>query len=125
MGVRIGLDMTEIERIEAMMQKDGFLDRILGPEERRYYEEKGLKAESVAAAFCAKEAFSKALGTGVRGFLLKEVEVLHDALGRPYYSFSGAAAELVQKERLHFELSITHTKTTAAAVCAAVSEDTI
>jgi len=68
--IRVGLDMTEIARIQKSMEDhDRFAERILGERERAYYEEHGMKAESVAAAFCAKEAFSKALGTGVRGLL--------------------------------------------------------
>lgn len=69
----------------------------------------------MAAAFAAKEAFSKALGTGVRNFKLQEVSVGHDALGAPYFVFTGSAKEIVEERGLTFSLSLTHTDQVAAA----------
>lgn len=124
MKVKVGIDLVEIDRMEtAIHSSERFLQRVLGPREREYYESHGMKTESLAAAFAAKEAFSKALGTGVRDFSLNEVEVLHDDLGCPHYGFSGRAEALVEEQGLSFELSLTHTKTTAAAVAVAVKED--
>ena len=62
----------------------------------------------------AKEAFSKAVGTGVRGWSLREVEVLHDSLGKPVLRLHGRAAQ--QFSDYAFSLSISHTDTMAAAV---------
>ncbi|MDD5886577.1 MAG: holo-ACP synthase [Oscillospiraceae bacterium] len=123
MQIKVGIDLTEIDRIAENLGSEAFLRRVLGEEERAYYQEHGMRAESIAAAFAAKEAFSKAMGTGVRGFLLKEVQVAHDDLGRPFYRFSGTAAEMVEARGLTFELSLTHSKTTAAAVAVAYKED--
>ena len=58
-------------------------------------------------------AFAKALGTGLRGFALNEVEVLRDALGKPYFALSGRAA--ARAEGLVFSLSLTHDGGYAAA----------
>lgn len=124
MVVKVGIDLVEIDRMEkAVNSSERFLQRVLGKREQEYYEAHGMKTESLAAAFAAKEAFSKAMGTGVRDFSLREVEVLHDELGCPHYAFSGRAEELVHKTGLSFELSLTHTKTTAAAVAVAYKED--
>lgn len=124
MTIKAGIDLVEIDRMAAAVESsDRFLQRVLGDREREYYEAHGMKTESLAAAFAAKEAFSKAMGTGVRDFSLREVEVLHDELGCPHYAFSGRAEKLVKETGLSFELSLTHTKTTAAAVAVAYKED--
>lgn len=122
MKVYTGIDAVDIVRIKKSMKKQNFLTKMMGPDEYAYYESKGFPPESVAAAFCAKEAFSKAVGTGIRGFSLSEVEVLHDVLGRPYYQFTGKAKQLVDSKHLQFELSITHTDSTAFAVATGVKK---
>lgn len=119
MKIVTGIDSVEIARVEKLMEKERFFTEILGKEEYAMYQKRGLKAESIAGAFCAKEAFGKALGTGISGFSWNEVEVLHDEKGKPYYSFSGKAKEIVEAEGLVFDLSITHTKTAATAVAVA------
>ena len=123
MKVLTGIDAVEIDRVKRSIKKPGFLKKVLGPKEYKYYEKKGFPAESIAAAFCAKEAFSKAVGTGLLGrFELREIEVMHDRKGKPYYSFSGKARRTVKKKRLKFELTITHTDTTAFAAATAVKK---
>ena len=119
MKIVTGIDSVEIARVERLMEKERFFTEILGKEEYAMYRKHGLKAESIAGAFCAKEAFGKALGTGISGFSWNEVEVLHDEKGKPYYSFSGKAKEIVETEGLVFDLSITHTKTAATAIAVA------
>lgn len=116
MKIVTGIDSVEIERIKKLMEKERFFTEVLGEEEYAAYRERGLKPESIAGAFCAKEAFGKALGTGVSGFSLNEVQVLHDKKGKPYYHFSGRAEKTVSCGNYVFELSITHTKTTATAI---------
>lgn len=122
MKLYMGIDAVDIDRIKKSMKKQGFLKKVLGENEYAYYEKKGFSPESIAAAFCAKEAFSKAMGTGIRGFSMSEVEVIHDILGKPYYRFSGKAKDLVDSKHLQFSLSITHTDTTAFAVATAVKK---
>ncbi len=120
--LKCGIDTVEIERIEKSLKSPSFLTTVYGERERAEWEKRGKRAESAAAAFAAKEAFSKALGTGIRGFQLSEVEVLHDALGAPYFHLSGKARELSKKAKLKFTLSITHTKTLATAMVVAYEE---
>lgn len=118
-----GIDSVEIRRIEDLMGKERFFTEVLGENEYIEYRERGLKSESIAGAFCAKEAFGKALGTGVSGFSWNEVEILHNEKGKPYYSLSGKAKKIAEREGLAFELSITHTRTTATAIAIAYKEE--
>lgn len=111
--------MVEISRIKMSMMKKGFIERVLGPAERVYYGRSGMPTQSVAAAFCAKEAFGKALGCGISGFGMREVEVMHDSNGKPFFMLSGRAKQLADIRNLSFDLSITHTKSYAMAVVVA------
>ena len=120
--LRNGIDLVEIERVRRAAEKPAFLQRVFGDRERAAREARGKRPEQLAGAFAAKEAFAKALGTGIRGFALSEVEVLHDALGAPYFALSGKAAALADERGLTFALSITHTGTLAAAMVTAAEE---
>lgn len=117
MKIKTGIDAVEISRIKKSMENSRFLSRIFSEAEYKYYKGRGLNAESIAGAYCAKEAFSKAVGTGISGFSFNEVEVLHDENGKPYINLLGNAKRVAGD--LEFELSITHTKTTAMAVVVA------
>lgn len=120
---QVGIDLIEISRMRRALQNRHFFERVFGELERAELEKKRDIPPSAAACFAAKEAFSKALGTGIRGFALCEVQLLHDSLGKPQLQLSGRAAELAQKKQLTaFSVSITHTKEYAAAVVAADRE---
>jgi len=97
------------------MENPRFLPRYFGTRETQYFERKKFAPATVAANFCAKEAFAKALGTGIRGFALREVELLREENGRPYLAFSGKAAALVEASGLRFEVSISHDRHYAIA----------
>ena len=114
-----GVDLVEISRIKKSMMRKGFIDKVFGPSEKLYFAERGMPAQSVAAAFCAKEAFGKSLGCGISGFSMCEVEVMHDEYGKPYFKLSGSAKQLADEKKLSFDLSITHTKIYAMAVVVA------
>ena len=119
----VGIDMIEISRVEKSIQSEHFCQRVFGPEEFEELKSKNMRAESAAAAFAAKEAFGKALGTGLRGFSLNEVQVLHDELGKPFLKLSGQAEKTAREKSLSFALSITHPHEYAAAVVTAFEED--
>lgn len=112
----VGIDLVEIERIEHAMINPRFCRRVLGDAEYSQLEMRGFPIQSVAASFCAKEAFSKALGTGVRGFDLREVELLRGDNGRPSLALSGRALKIAQERKLEFSVSVTHTRAYASAV---------
>ncbi|OJF91642.1 holo-ACP synthase [Alkalibacterium sp. 20] len=86
MIVGIGLDIVEINRIEkAYIRRESFAERVLTSKEREVFSElKGKrKVEFLAGRFSAKEAFSKALGTGIGEIGFLDVEILPDSLGKP------------------------------------------
>ncbi len=113
----IGIDLCEVARMREMIACEGFLERFFSAQERAYIAGRGAAAAQAAAGcFAAKEAALKAFGCGI-AMPLREVAVAHDALGAPYYAFTGEAAE--RMERLgakHMHLSITHEGNMAAAV---------
>lgn len=111
----IGFDLCEIARMEKNAENEHFLHRFFTEREVAFIRSKGKKrAHTLAGIFAAKEALSKALGTGIV-FELKDVEVLHSEAGQPYYSLTGEAEALAGGDR--FLLSISHDGGTAGAVC--------
>ncbi|NLI68074.1 MAG: holo-ACP synthase [Bacilli bacterium] len=89
----IGIDIVEIARIERLMKKnERFVKRILGEKERDEFERlknNRRKIEYVAGRFAAKEAFSKAIGTGIGEIHFAHIQVLHEANGKPYLTAKG------------------------------------
>ncbi len=127
-----GTDLVEIGRIAKSMENPRFLERVYSAEELALLRERA-KADTplhlspsavntAAANFCAKEAFAKALGTGVRGFSLSEVSVLRDELGKPYLSLSGNAQKLVHEQGLTLSVSLSHAKEYATAVVVGLAQ---
>ena len=111
----LGLDLCEIARMEKLLRDEKFLDRWFTEGEIGYIRSRGKgAAQTMAGIFAAKEALSKALGTGI-AFDLKEIGVIHDEAGKPGYVLSGRAAELAEGDS--FFLSITHECGISAAVC--------
>lgn len=111
-----GIDIVEIGRIKKAMEKPKFLERFFSQEEIAYFQSRGLAAQSVAANFAGKEAFSKAIGTGVRGFSLCEVEILRDETGKPHIALSGAAKKIVDEAGISgLFISISHSEEYAVA----------
>ena len=112
----VGIDLVEINRIEKSVKNPRFCSRVLGVTEYSQLALRGFPVQSVAASFCAKEAFSKAMGTGLRGFSMDEVELLRGSDGKPSLMLSGRALEIAKACKLQFSVSVTHTKAYAAAV---------
>ena len=114
----IGIDMIEVERVAAKIQKQDFLERVFSKSEIEFCESNPIKEERYAARFAAKEAFFKALGTGWMGqFTFNEVEVVKDEMGKPGIKLHGTVAEWVaEKEIKKIFLSMSHLKSMASAV---------
>jgi len=113
----VGIDLVRVDRIRSAMERfpSRFRSRIFLESEVNFCEELADKYPSYAGRFAAKEAFSKALGTGLRGTIgWKEIEVCDNERSRPTISISGRARELLAGRRVH--LSITHLPDYAAAV---------
>ncbi|MFN4189898.1 MAG: 2-amino-4-hydroxy-6-hydroxymethyldihydropteridine diphosphokinase [Pseudothermotoga sp.] len=82
MIIGTGVDTVRIDRI-----KESISERILGPRELKEFEKVKDKKTYLASHFAAKEAFFKAIGTGVRNICFKDIEVVHDRLGKPLFLF--------------------------------------
>ena len=88
MIIGIGIDIIEINRIEKVMNRtSSFIEKSFTNNEIEYFKSKGLKGNVIAGNFAAKEAISKAIGTGFRGFGLKDIEVLRDELRKTSCEF--------------------------------------
>ena len=118
MIVGIGNDIIEIERIEKAISKEGFKDKIYTQRELENIKKRGNRAETYAGVFSAKEAISKAIGTGVREFSLIDLEILNDDLGKPYVVVSEKLDKIIKskKEDYQIEISISHSKKYAIAM---------
>lgn len=114
--VHAGTDIIEIDRIKNSLKNPRFLSRLFSAQELKLFISKGLAPATIAANFAAKEAFSKAIGTGFRGFSLSEVSVLRDSVGAPYISLSGNAKKIFMAEKLKMTVSLSHCRTYATAV---------
>ena len=112
----IGTDIIEIDRISnAINNTPMFLEKIFTKREIEQLTRSKLRVESVAGNFAVKEAVSKALGTGVRGFNFKDIEVLRDELGKPVVEVSDKIKELIKVNNYLFNVSISHNRTCAIA----------
>lgn len=113
----IGIDIIETKRLERALQNPRFAEKVFSSAEKEYCEEHGKqKNQSFAARWAAKEAFCKALGTGICGGELNEVEILSGDNGRPYIKLSSAwEKQLPSGAVVHVSLS--HVKEYATAEC--------
>lgn len=94
--MKVGTDIVKISRLEGT--KDSFIDGVLSLNEKEEYQKRNKKAEFLAGHYAAKEAFLKALGTGLSGARLKEIEVHYEKSGAPYLIYQGK----------RYEMSISH-----------------
>ena len=110
----IGLDLLEIDRLErALARRPGLAERLFTDAERAYAAAQARPAQHLAARFCAKEAVSKALSMDV--LRPRDIEV-EGAGGPPTVRLHGAVAARAQELGVVVHVSLTHTRTTAAAV---------
>ena len=118
MIVGIGNDIIEIERIEKAISKEGFKNKVYTQRELKNIEKRGNRTETYAGIFSAKEAISKAIGTGVREFSLTDLEILNDNLGKPYVVVSEKLDKILKtkKEDYQIEISISHSRKYATAM---------
>lgn len=120
--ISTGIDMIEISRIKKSIKKPRFLKFIFSKEEIDFLKKIKFNVQSISAAFCAKEAFAKAMGSGFRGFSFRDINIFHDDLGKPYISLSGNAEKLFSSNILEISLSLTHTKNYACAVVVCINK---
>ncbi|QDP39147.1 holo-ACP synthase [Radiobacillus deserti] len=107
----IGIDIVEIARVATSIKQNvRFVERILTAREQKEYEKLSThrrKVEFVAGRFAAKEAFSKAMGTGLGKLSFQDIEIHNDELGAPHL--------ICQKTNEHVWVSISHSVDYAVA----------
>jgi len=120
MGVCCGVDIVEISRIKHSLESGGeaFKKRVFTEKEIEYCEgKKFAKYQSYAARFAAKEAVSKAFGTGIGQYISwKDIEVINDEKGMPRIELSDKAKELFYSiNGSGISISLSHCKDYAIA----------
>ncbi len=123
MLLKTGVDLIEIPRIQSALERHGsrFLNRVFT--EAEIIECKG-KAEALAVRFAAKEATTKALGTGIGPVGWRDVETLSRRSGEPFLVLHGMAEKVAQYLRIkHWAVSLSHSRENAIAVVVALGED--
>jgi holo-[acyl-carrier protein] synthase len=115
----IGTDIVEVSRIEASIHQfgDDFAKRILATSEFQSYQDSQIKPRFLAKRFAAKEAFSKALGTGLRApATFQNIAVSHDDLGKPVLLLADELQFFLDSKRItQTHISISDEKNLAAA----------
>ena len=114
----IGTDIAAVDRLAGMFERHGQVaaEKLLAPAEMADFEQATDKALILAKRFAAKEAFGKALGTGVRApATLPAIAIGHDELGKPVFSYADELAALLREKRLTAHLSISDERDYAVA----------
>lgn len=119
----IGIDLIEIDRIKAELEKheDRFCKMVFTVKEIEYCRRNknlNIQAQCFSGRFAAKEAFFKAIGIGLQnGLGWKDVEVLNDKLGKPNLILKNKSHKATEREKIaNIRLSISHSKNYATAV---------
>ncbi len=120
--IGVGIDLVDVERFRiSLARTPSMRTRMFTDGERRYAEQANDPAERYAARFAAKEAVMKALGVGLGAFGFHDVEVVRAESGAPALVVAGPAETLaVERGVVAWQLSLTHTATSAGAVVVAV-----
>ena len=111
----IGVDIIQNSRIKRLIIKKSFINRAFGKKEIKLSKKEKNKVNYFAKRFAAKESFVKSLGTGFRENLnLKDIEILNDKLGKPYFFVSKKIHNIINKrfkiKRFNLFLSISDEK---------------
>ena len=106
----IGVDLVNIKRVERVMERwgDRFVGRVFTPEEKEFCYKRAYPASAFALRFAAKEAFSKAIGFGMRrGIRWRDIEVFHHPGGQPYLKLHGKSSHVCREKKITgFHLSL-------------------
>lgn len=119
MIIGLGIDLVEIARIAGLLARwpERFTARVFTPEELAACANRSSRAAALAARFAAKEAFAKALGTGIdKNFSWQDFAVYNDSNGRPLPYLSARLAARLQNVSVHVSLSHAEHYATAVVV---------
>ena len=115
----IGTDIIDIERVQAVLERQGqrFVERILTLAEQAEYRRRGEPVKFLANRFAGKEAVAKALGTGIAaGVTFQQIEILPDERGAPVVTLTAEAARLARAAEVWLSLSDERRSVVAFAV---------
>ncbi|HOQ16861.1 MAG TPA: holo-ACP synthase [Defluviitaleaceae bacterium] len=117
MVIGIGTDIIEIKRIEEAVKKNSnFMKKCFTAREQELFESKKNNLHTIAGTFAAKEAVSKALGTGFAKFELKDIEIVRDEKGKPCVLLHNKAKEIMEQLMIsEILLTISHSREYAIA----------
>lgn len=111
MIIGIGNDIIEIDRIQKAIVRVQFIEKYFTEKEIELYESRNQNIEILAGNFAVKESVSKVFGTGIRGFGLRDIEVLRDELGKPYVVLYKEAKEIAENMKInHLFVTISHSQ---------------
>ena len=116
----VGIDVLDVVRMEKFVQNEHFLEKYFTPYEIEYVQKTNRQTLSLAGLFAAKEAFLKALGIGIGGGInLNDIEIRHDANGKPYLDVLSNKSKIMLKTMSVEEIaiSISHADEIATAIC--------
>ena len=121
----IGVDIVEIDRIkEALTKNERFLNKLCTKNEIEYFKSKNFKVETIAGNFAAKEAISKAIGTGIRNFKFSDMEILRNDLGKPVVkTYNNLKQICIDFNVLDIKVSISHSNKYAVANAIAITKE--
>ncbi len=112
----IGTDIVQVDRIDKNIENQNFLNKIYTEEEQEYLSKRNFNPQTAAGIFAAKEAVSKALGTGISGFNITDIEVITNEFGKPEVFLHNDALEIAKERGIDkINISISHEKEYAIA----------
>jgi holo-[acyl-carrier protein] synthase len=118
MIVGIGIDITEIKRLGRLLERQGdqLWERVLAPEERREFGSEKRRVEFLSGRWAAKEAASKAFGTGIGQIYFHDLVIHNDEAGAPHLTLKGNAIKAAAEKGINrVHLSISHSDEYAVA----------
>ena len=113
----IGVDITAVKRFEKWVNSPDMIERFFNEKEIKSGKSLSAVCQQYAVRFAAKEAFSKAIGTGISGFNLKDVYITNDEFGKPIINVQNSAEEILKNRCQNYKLhvSLSHEKEYAIA----------
>lgn len=113
----IGVDITAVKRFEKWVNSPDMIERFFNEKEIKSGKSLSALCQHYAVRFAAKEAFSKAIGTGISGFNLKDVYITNDEFGKPIINVQNSAEEILKNRCQNYKLhvSLSHEKEYAIA----------
>lgn len=114
----IGTDIVSVNRVREVFNEKVKVERFFSVNERLINRDNSINYEKIAGRFAAKEALVKAMGTGFTKITLKDIEILNEESGRPY--FSSKTKKLIEDRlqcNIRIHISLSHERDFAIAYC--------